>query len=348
MRVVVHPRRTAETRQGGDWRQLRETIRLLGDHRIEARISTKTDEDLSGTDVCLIWNSVSPDAALAYYRNARAQGTPVALMPFYWKLERFWETFGSWPSRRTRKINALGSGANRSEYFRNQAALVQGADLLFANSQAEADLLAEEYSIDRQSIRVVWNGVSADMALGNATRFRSTWRAVIGDREFLACIARVAPRKNQLGLLLALRHDSRVLVLVGAGASDPYATECRRVSSMRRDVIFVGQQGHDAVADVLAAARAHVLVSRYDVAPLVTLEAAIAGLPQVAPVESGARDYLGDSAWYADPDDHDGIRRAIDAAWSSPKQVDLARRARTEFTWQRTARALAEALWAIA
>lgn len=348
MHVLVQPRPVAPTRRGGDWLQLQATVRPLRALGVQVDISTDFNAPLFDYDVCLIWNSVGPVSALRYFSNAQKQSTCVALMPFYWRLTRFWEAVAlTGPGPNFASMRSVSS-QDRASYYACQAELFQGATAVLPNSASEAGCLISDFPLIREKIRVIPNGVDADFAGGNPSHFRQRFREQVGERDFILCVAQIAPRKNQLSLLRALRDDSRLLVFMGTRAIEGYAQACDHAAAVRGNVIFLERQHQDVVAGAFAAARVHALVSTYDVAPLVTMEAAIAGVPQVAPTECGIRDYLGDGAWYAEPDDLAAICRAVDDAWNAPRAAALAARIAHEFTWERTACELATALeWAL-
>ncbi len=349
MRVLIQPRPIAATQRGGDYLQLEATLEGLSAIGVQADVSTAFDADLTAYDVCLIWHSGEALPALHFYTNARRQNKPVAIMPIYWSLARLWQTqrFDDQgePNAWAREFQVLW----RRAYTAQQAILLRGADALLPNSTGEAAQLMADFQIPSEKIRVVLNGVAADFAQGDAARFRAQFQEAVGAKDFLLCIAQLAPRKNQLTLLEALRADTRLLVLMGGRESEVYARLCDAAAAQRGRVVILPPQPRQTVADALAAARIHVLVSGYDIAPLASMEAAMAGTPQVITNECGMRDYFGAAAWYVDPDDPAQIRQAIDAAWNAPRALALSERLQREFTWQRTSHELAAALeWTVA
>lgn len=344
MRVLIQPRPAAPTRQGGDWLQLQATLEPLRARGVHADISTDADADLSQYDICLIWNGVEPLSALAYYFNARRQNKRVALMPFYWSMARL---FAAEAAARGMNENSYAQDFDARQqkiFFARHTALLRAADSLLPNSNLEAARVIAENQVAPERVRIVWNGVAQHFAHGDAARFRSQFRAALGDADFILCVAQITPRKNQLTLLRALQDDARHMVFMGARDNEIYARQCEQVGAARGSVTFLPRQEQTTVADAMAAARVHALVSIQDVAPLVTMEAAMAATPQVVTTECGMREYYGDAAWYADPETPDEIRRATDAAWNAPRAVELQKRLAREFTWERTARELHAAL----
>jgi len=85
-----------------------------------------------------------------------------------------------------------------------------------------------------------------------------------------------------------------------------------------------------------AAAKVHCLPSWYELPGLVTLEAARYGCAVVASSWGGIPDYLGDTCYYCQPDDHRSIRAAILTAYEKGRPAGLQQRAE-QFTWEKSA-----------
>lgn len=334
MRILIQPRPKALTEGGGDYLELQYTLEQLRALGVQADVSADRHADVSAFDLVEIFNVVEPAPSLAFYLNARRQNKPVIVRPFYWSLRRLWNA----------QLNKDGARADpRAErvldlehqvYAQRLGILLRGADRVLPLSQLESEHLVGEYGVPRERLHPVPMGVHSLFANGNAERFYQQF----GVRDFILCVAEIALRKNQINLLRALVDDARPLVFMGQSVQAEYDAECQRLAARRENVLFIPKQPRATVADAYAAARVHALASLYDVAPLVTLEAASVGLPQVVTTECGMRDYLRDDAQYCDPDDFAGIRRAIDRAWHTPRNPELAARIVREFTWERTAR----------
>jgi glycosyltransferase involved in cell wall biosynthesis len=81
----------------------------------------------------------------------------------------------------------------------------------------------------------------------------------------------------------------------------------------------------------------HVMPSWFETTGLVSLEAALAGCNVVSTSRGHAREYLGDLAWYCQPDDPTSIRSAVQAAWNAPARPALRERILSEYTWRHAA-----------
>lgn len=348
MRVLIQPRPAAPTRRGGDWLHLQailEPLRALG---VDAEISTDANAPLEDCDLCLIWNSVEPQSALPYLVNAWRHKKRVALMPIYWSLARLWRLDaalrGMDASAPMREMENL----RREIYNARETILLRGAEVLTPNSETEAARLSADFGVPPERLRVCHYGTSSEFALGSPERFR----AYVNAPEFVLCAGQIGPRKNQLNLIRALREFPAPLVLLGDADADQeeYLKQCRAAAAQNRArVYFLPRQSQSVVADAYAAARVHAIVSIYDVGPLVALEAAVAGVPQVVTTECSMQDYLGAPTVFVDPEDLGAIARGVDALWNMPRADALSQQLLQKFTWTGAAQELRASLeWALA
>jgi glycosyltransferase involved in cell wall biosynthesis len=342
MRVLIYVRPTANEDRGGDWLQLLAQLDALRACGIEPEISTDAHADLQLYDLVLIWNAIAAASALQYFLNAYRQRKRVVLVPFHWSPARAWNAQGEWqPIPDTVTAQELEE-LRRAIHLQRIGTVVRHSDTVLPLSDLEAEQLFEQFQCPRESMSRIHAGVATSYAGGDAARFREQF----GLGDFVLCVGFIAPRKNQLTLIRALRDDPRPLVLLGDVETPAYDRVCREEAETRTraPVHFLPRQEPAVVADALAAAQVHVLISLYDIGPLVTLEAARAGCPQVVTTECGMRDYFGDGVTYADPEDLEGIRHAIETACAQPRSQALAERLTREFTWERAGEELASAL----
>lgn len=346
MNVLIQPRPQAEARRGGDYLELLATLEQLRELGVDAKISTDPHADLSAYDLCYIFNTSEPVPALRYYFNARRQGKVVVTRSIYWTLTRLWDSQNAMQGDKSDPRADEIERVRREVYLLRQQILLHGSDMILPLSMAEGERLECDLKVPREKMRVVFNGVAKSFGAGNGERFSERF----GIDDFILSVGELAPRKNQLALIRALCDDPRPIVFIGAKGEPAYIAACERAAEERTysRVHFLGREPPEVVTDAYAAARIHALVSLYDIAPLVTLEAGLAGCPQVVTLECGMRDYFGDSVYYSDPDDIIAIRQAVDRAWQAPRAIELAERLSSEFTWERTARETKDAFeWAL-
>lgn len=331
MRVLLQLRPDYLDRPGGDATQARRTaeeLRLLG---IEAELRGGVAPDLTGYDLVHIFNTQEIADSVRQAIRARGWGLPVVLSPIYWQPIAFVTgpeahapaTAADPVARAKRALQRLTLGAAR---------------LLLPNSEAEAAQITSAFPGLHAAVRLVPNAVDPRFAAGEGARFCA--RHSLAMRGFVLCAGRKEALKNQLGLIRACAALDLPLVLAGQETADAanYLAACHAAADASpAPVLFLPDLPADELADAYTAARVHVQASFYETVGLSSLEAALGGANIVVTTNSGAREYLGDTAWYCDPTAPDSLIEALAAAWSAPPRAggrsDLAER----YSWRRAA-----------
>lgn len=346
MRVLVQPRPAAPIRQGGDWLHLQAVLDPLRGLGVQAEISTDAQASLDGFDLCLIWSTVEPQLALPYMFNAWRQGKRVAFMPIYWTLTRLWKADAALRGMDANEAMREMEQLQHERYMALEKILVRGADVLTPNSESEAERLFQDFGIPRERMHVSHYGTTNNFAEGKAERFRE----FVDAREFVLSVGLIGPRKNQLNLIRALCDLDRPLVLLGDVENEAYAQQCREAATHNRArVYFVPRKPQENVADAYAAARVHAIISLHDIGPLVALEAAVAGVPQVVTTECSMQNYLGAPTVFVDPEDLDAVARGVKQLENEPRTHALSQQLLNDWTWTRAAKELRAGLeWMLA
>ena len=334
-RVLMQIRPDWESSPGGDSVQLRGTQAALEALGVKVSVSTDLQPDLAGFDIVHAFNTTRPQESLEHCVNARRQGKPVVLSTVYWDAREFLHRAQQMldpdfePS--AREVATLAAREAQA------AVVMEMADLLLPNSEAERDLLTRNFGIAAKQCRIVPNAVEERFFEATPDDFVREH----GLRDFVLCVGRIELRKNQYALLAALEDTDLPLVLIGPAMEEGYLERCRSRATPR--VTFIPAMPHELLPSAYAAARVHVLPSWYDTPGLVSLEAAAAGCNIVSTDRGSAREYFADLAWYCSPDDVDSIRRAVIAAWETPRSDRLRRHVRENYTWAVAARTTLEA-----
>ena len=270
---------------------------------------------------------------------ARQAAVPVVLSPIAWfSLRTYWRAGG----------NALAKWTSSSKFLLRAVCpwlpswrkrLYRSVDLLLPNSLAEARQLSRYFLLPPSRIHVVPNGADPRFAQAAPTAFVQR----TGLHHFVFCPGRLEPRKNQLGLLRAMRDWPGPIVLMGdpAPGQEAYAAACRQEAGT--NVHFLPRLAHDdpLLASAYAACGCVVLASWFETPGLAALEAAMQGAPLVLPTEGACQEYFGPWAWYVRPTDLAGIHQAVEKALQSGRNPRLAQHVLRHYTWQQTA----EATW---
>jgi glycosyltransferase involved in cell wall biosynthesis len=349
--VLLQARPNLFSHAGGDTvvvRRLMATLTKLG-----ARVRFSPERGVPpGTDVVHTIDSAPPDTIRAFAEDATRAGVPLVVTTRYEDRARY--VAASTAAAALFRLAIDPHGARRAALDRhalaaalarvrrtpdttnalNDVAAGLGRVLLCCGAAERARVVADYPAV--RDVRVIPFG--ADSHAEEAPLPAGMFATTHGVRDFVLCVARLEPRKNQLMLLEALRDDPRPLVFVTGGFSyhPEYARLCRTFRR-RGPTLFLERLESPMLAAAFREAAVHCLPSWYDLPGLVSLEAALHGTRVAASSWGAIEDYLGDAIAYLEPDDPEGIRRAVETA-RALAPASATERARA-FTWERAARA---------
>lgn len=292
LRVLFQTRPDYLKNLAGDSIQLLKTKEYLEKLGVTVDVSTSV-ASLANYEIIHLFNTTRVKEAYYYYLNAKKQKKPVAVSTIYWDFAEFCHTPGSPQNLYTNWVN---SQAMRKTIFRN-------ADLLLPNSKAEADLIGRQ-TRGSAPCHIVPNGVDPLFARGDPNEFYRQH----GMKDFVLCVGRISPRKNQLALAKALKGTGLTLVLAGPVNDREYAEKCRMAYP---GLIMLSHLEHHQLPGLYAAARVHVLPSWFETPGLASLEAGLAGCRLVSTDRGCAAEYFGRMACYCNPDSEESIRNAV-------------------------------------
>lgn len=336
--VLLHAPTAAFQAPGGGENQLVQTGRHLESLGVRVRPFSPWTDRLESARLLHLFGLSREGLDLA--RLARSRRVPVVISPICWYEPRAILTLEPSLSRKVAGLSAyaLRSIAPGVPSWRRE--LLQRADAVLPNSQAEADQLARLFGVPRERLHVVPNGVLPSFGAATPEPFRERWGGV----PFVLSVGRIEPRKNTLGLVRAVTDLHRPMIHVGepVPGSEDYARECRRAGE--GIVTWLGRLDHDdpMLASAYAAARVFALPSWFETPGLAALEAALAGCAIAITPHGSTREYFGDLAAYARPDRDEEIRRAIATCWDRGPDSRLAPRVASHYLWPIVAQMTAE------
>lgn len=350
------------TSQGGPTVRVPGTARHLRDRGIDAKALNFPDRSFRESDVVHGFNVWAAESSLAMARRVKEQGKPYIFSPIFLDLT----TVGLWnaalpqllasglqgaeldaaiAAQRDQFLAGLASGRISSEpkpgYHAMVREMIALSDHIILLSEHERELL-EAIGANLAASTVVHNPVD-DVHFGNGDP--AVFRDAYGVKDYVLCVARIEPRKNQAMLAHALRDTGLPIVLVGHAADAAYAETVRLIGGDSLTMTGRLPPQSELLASAIAGARAVVLPSWCEGAPLAALEAGSSGASMVLSDKSSEREYFGDFARYCDPGDAASIRRQILEAYEAPP--DTARREAIrehvrQFSWQRYAEKTAD------
>lgn len=355
MRILMLNRPTAFIAPGGDVMQMESTRRALQNRGHTVDVSLAAKPDVSGYDLVHVFNMQSGTMPHSFFQVSHAiqQNTPVVLSTIYWshdELEAFsgeevlgqsqprWQRLrallknhpSALPTVMSSAFQKIRHHARSAEY---QNACLERAQLLLPNTRAEKALLLRDFSItDQEKFRVIPNAAESHFSQADPAKFIERFNL----RDFVLCVARIEPRKNQLRLLEAVCELDLPAVFIGKiESSSPYVQACLKFASPK--VLFIDHLPHDELAPAYAAAKVHVLASWYETPGISSLEAGLAGANIVSTARGGTQEYFEDYAFYCEPADTNSIRDAVQQAFRAEKNTRLQQHIQENFTWEHVA-----------
>ena len=192
------------------------------------------------------------------------------------------------------------------------------ADRIVANSDMECETLSAVLGLPRDKFLTVYNGVeSSFFEASDPGLFREHFNI---DDRFILNVGNIEPRKNQLGLVHAMKaFPERRLVLIGHPRSPEYLEQV--LSEGGEQVIYLGPLVHDSplLRSAYKACELFVLPSKLETPGLAALEALGQNAQLVVTREGSCAEYFGDRAIYIDPMSvnsiEQGIRRALEVEY---------------------------------
>lgn len=336
----------------GDSVQMLMTKTYLEKLGVDVCISSRQDISLNEFDLIHIFNTTRLPEAYGFYKNAMNQKKKIVISPIFIDMRRYYQNK---PAR---------LAAWRAEnLFRRE--MLQGSHMLLPNSKKEWEWIQNILMVDTRE-KIIYHGVDPVFFDADKDRFVNKF----GIENFILCVGRLSPIKNQLSLIRAVKDLNIPIVLIGPVNDRRYAIECAEAAD--GCVKYIPPMNQRELASAYCAARVHAQPSWFETVGLTSLEAAASGTPVVITSLGGTREYFEDRAVYVEPDSLDSIREGILAAMRQQtniveknvegkneqstegerrsaesekegKDFELKTYIRERFTWEKTARDTLEA-----
>lgn len=182
-------------------------------------------------------------------------------------------------------------------YHARVRACIAASDHVICLSDYEKRCL-DHIGAKMKSWSLVRNGVDGNkFGRADPSLFAKTY----GLENYILCVGRIEPRKNQLVLAHAARRLKKKLVLIGHEGNPSYMDLVRQTGGANTLFISRIDPSDPLLSSAFAGAEVFCLPSWAEGAPLAALEAAAAGTPLVLSDRSSEREYFGDFAEYTNP-----------------------------------------------
>lgn len=323
MKVLFQIRPGYKDGPSGDSMQMLKTMTALKDVGVDVYVSSSQNIDLTQYDLIHIFNCTRVTEAHGFYKNAANQKKKVVISPIFVDMHNYY------------KSSSSRLAAWRAENILRRE-ILQGSNMILVNSKKEFDWINKTLMISTPW-KIIYHGADQAFALGDKEWFKSKY----GLEDFILCVGRLSPIKNQLTMIKAVKNLGLPIVLVGPVNNKDYAVACAEESDGY--IKYIPYLNHTELASAYKAAKVHVQPSWFETVGLASLEAGAAGIPVVITREGGGREYFGDLAEYVDPGYLDSIRNGVLESIKNRNNDELQKHILNNFTWEKSAKDTLEA-----
>lgn len=366
MRVLMQIRQNAYSLKGGDTIQMEKTREELIKLGYNVDISLDLHPDLSEYDVVHLFNITRVQETFIQVQNAVKQGKPIVLSTIYWPNNEFEKFNGGLGLRgilgklltidqmesvkALAKALALGQRDEGTRYLithsyqKMQKYILEYTNVFLPNAQEEMRQIELNlgYYAKPNCVIVVPNAIDIN-AMQKAAQNDKT-NSYRKYKDWLICVGRIDPRKNQLKLLEAIEKSNYKLLLVGkcsAGQKNYFHKVMQKIKG-NPNIEYLEQVPNDELYQIYRQCKVSVLPSWFETPGLVSLEAASMGCNIVVSEKGTTKDYFGKYAYYCDVMDPSSIRKQIDKAYRKPFDEAFKEKIIQEYTWEKAAQKTAE------
>lgn len=322
MKILLCTRGDYDKRIGSDSvivKKITEHLRKLG---VVVDINNGGITDYSEYDIVHLFNLYSIGEIYHHYKLAHRHNKNIVITPIYWNLEKYYTL--------NEEMENLKLWTRANVY---RKLILKGCKRVYLSSGMELDMLQKDFGKDI-CCSIVPIGVeveSEDIPLYNLKERYNL-------ENYILCVGRISPRKNQLSLIKACSHLGIPLVLIGYVKNQKYFNACKAEGKM----LYLGTMDSYGVYNAYRFAKVHALPSFLETPGIASLEASVCGCNIVTTQEGSAREYFKDMAFYCNPYSSESIEEAVYKAWKKPKNEELKQYVRKTYQWEQSARTLIE------
>ena len=314
-RIVFCLRGDYDAFPGGDTTQMETwcaVLRSLG-HEVAVLRAPVASSALDEADMVFVWHLERMDETFPMWRLAKARNIPVVLVPTYWHRGKRFPGFPLFKHAELVARLVCGGFRNFGMAFRPwgwyRSRILSGSSLFIVNSGAERDLLVSE-GAEPARIMTIPNVIDSWLfPAGSLPRWE--------ERSGVVCVGHFCPRKNQLGLIRALRGTGLGVTFIGGSRPMHRRYMQRCIAEAGGQHRFLGRISHEETIGILKKSRFSISASLAETPGIGNLEAAAAGCGMIVPDLETIREYFPAGAvHYLDPANIDvpAVLKALSAA----------------------------------
>lgn len=331
-----------EQNPGGDTVVIKEYMHLLTESDNHVEFSSDPEIDMSNFDIIHLVNLIMNGCTELFARSAVRQKRPFVIttlqedFPLFKSKSDYAARLLTAYVKNGQKKDTISDFTENMEHLRPSTPVTSPYAALTSNRMlacGENEVTTIRKLFDKPKVSIVkFGGSKAPINNVGPDLFIDTF----GISDFLLCVGRVEPRKNQLMLLTALENDSIPIVFIdGSTTYKPSYKEACCQFKRPGTTFFTGRISEELLISAYKAARVHCLPSFYELPGLVSLEAARYGCQIVGTTWGTLPDYLEDQCFYCQPDSLESIRSTVLDAYETTTSLELSEIA-ASYTWEQS------------
>jgi glycosyltransferase involved in cell wall biosynthesis len=208
-------------------------------------------------------------------------------------------------------------------YPRRHRDLFHASNLIFTPTEAVERRLEAFFELPRgRMFRVPNAGVSTDIMDSEPDAFRQAFGI---EDDFILHVGMITARKNQLGLIRAMRGTGKRVIFLGRVMDEDYARLCRSEADDRMLFLDPLSHGSPLIGSAYAAARVVCIPSFLEDFLIAGIEAAMVGAKLVLSQNWYPEELYEDFALYPDAHSPSSIRAAVEQAWGQSHEPNRQR-----------------------
>lgn len=335
MRIAFYVYPTAFQSPGGGEVLLLKTKEYLEREGAQVKLLDPWHDKLDDFDILHTFGSVKDSLPMMEVASRRGVKNVLSSICFYdWQA-----SWGTYSDCKLRSMSVLRHIAKTAVPWvpSKRKRMMSVADIVIPNSEIEAKQLKRYFSVPDSKIEIVYNAVDSVFADATADLFHEQYP----HRDFVLCVGRIEPRKNQLNVIKALKGLEKPVVFIGdyVYAYRDYYEACRREADSNMHFLDGIRHDSDLLKSAYAACDTFLLATWLETPGLAALEAGIAGAKVIVTSIGAAPEYFNDLVEYVRPNQLDDIRKTTLRVLEEDKSSRLSEHIKKNFTWEITAQA---------
>lgn len=287
----------------GDSKIILMTSKYLKKLGVEVDINDGDITDYSRYDIVHLFNLTRMGETYKYYKQAHRQKKNIVITPIYWNLNKYYSHMNN--------VDNIKLWEKCKPY---REEIIKGCQIIYPNSELEKNMLSEDFDM-KLNYKIIHHGIEIEHEETPLYNLKGRYNL----NNYVLCVARITPQKNQLALAKACSRLGVNLVLIGNINNNEYFRQCMTY----KNVTYLGFMDRYNIYNAYRFSKLHVLPGFCETPGLSSLEAAASGCNIVTTIEGSAKEYFKHMAEYINPYDDETISIALEKGLNKRKNDEL-------------------------